>query len=133
MSRRNDLKKELWTIFRQVYQPSSFIQITEKQNEMLNKMVEHIYSTYSLRYRDEKTFVETADSGPLDRPIAAERVPFDYGRYKKLRRGESDDSDGVTISSRAAVAETKKIEVKQKVKASIDIDALPPHLRKYML
>jgi hypothetical protein len=138
MSRRNEIKKDLWKILQTVYQNSYFINITDKQNELLDQMVIYLSENYSLRRKNEKgkeADVAENDDAPLERPEAPPMRPYDYKEYRKLKGGSASNlpppeptPEPVKVKPIKPVKKTKKAESKP----TIDLSALPPHLRKYV-
>lgn len=160
MSRRNEIKKDIWDIMRDVYKIPDFHPITDKQNEFLDRTIKYLESTISLRRKTDKSKQpEPEDNEPLARPEAAP-IP-DFSKTSLRRRGRKrDESENETtevpadpdldsspkpiqtttktstVATPPPKAPTKKSSEdvkKQKVKASININALPPHLRKYVM
>lgn len=139
-SRRNEIKKDLWKIFKEVYQSSYFVEITDKQNDLLDQMVAYLAENYSLRRKGEKgKDAEEADNDttPLERPLATPMRPYDYKEYRKLSKGVSSLPMPEPVKMEPAEVKQKPVPAtpkksKKTKDAGIDISALPAHLRKYV-
>lgn len=128
MSRRNEIKKDLWKILRDVYNIPEFREITDKQNDFLNRAVRYLEENISLRRKTDKAKqAEPEDNEPLAKPEAAP-MP-DFSKLGKRRRRKEPDPPKEETSS---VKEKQDKIVKATNKAAINISALPEHLRKYV-
>lgn len=135
MSRRNEIKKDIWKIMQDVYRFSDHVEITDKQNDFLDKVVQYLEANISLRRKTDKS-KEEIDETPLERPVASSRPEFSLREYKRKRRGESEES-----VERAGTQSLRELDLgtghapavaKPAQKPTININALPEHLRKYV-
>lgn len=114
MSRKNEIKKDIWKILREVYGICEYRDITDKQNEFLNRTLAYLDENVSLRRKtDKQRDLEADDLEPLYRPVA-EKQPEPVAPKTK------------TAVKKISAAKT---EVKP---TTIDINAIPEHLRKYL-
>lgn len=125
MSRKNEIKKDIYAILREVYCIHEQREITDKQNEFLDKIVMYLDANLSLRRKGEKKTEEVEDNEPLLRPepvkppepLAQSTTPILVSRKK-----------GTSFKPNAPT----KAEPKEVPKEKINASALPEHLRKYL-
>lgn len=134
MSRRNRIKKDIWGIMRDVYRIADFNPITDKQNEFLDKVIKYFEHNYTLRKKSDGKVVEVDENEPIDRPEPAPKPDFAKTSLRRGRRVKSKIEDVKETKTDEIEPEAEPEKPKEpKSKVSIDINALPEHLRKYAL
>lgn len=118
MSRKNEIKKDIWKILREVYGIAEDREITDKQNEFLNRTVCYLDENISLRRKGEKHHPdrEIEDLSPLERPVPVKKPEPTIVETEKKKSGPKP----------------KVVTPKLEAKPVINISALPEHLRKYV-
>lgn len=118
MSRKNEIKKDIWDILREVYSISEHREITDKQNEFLDKIISYLEENISLRRKtDKQRENEEEDSEPLLRPEPK------YPVEPILKP--------MSTPTPKPVKTTKKM-TKAEGTVQLNLSALPEHLRKYV-
>src|SRR5687768_6807559 len=127
MGRKNEIKKDVYAILREVYSIHEAREITDKQNEFLDKLVAYLDENISLRRKGEKKTVEEPEENEvLLRPEPVKSVEPTTTPTVLVSRKKGTSFKPAVATPAATKAAPKNSAPK------IDINALPPHLRKFV-